>query len=160
MRSASASAIICSSSAIISRLCRVERRVVLHQLDLAEHELAVVLEVADDLEDRGAHRGERTLGRRAVAQRLAQEREPVRVVGEERVLLGVEVAEEGAGRDVGCGGDLLDGDVLEAALGARRRVASAISWRVRSLLRSRSPSVAPAVSLTTSDGTGMRLSVP
>src|SRR4051794_24318870 len=43
---------------------------------------------------------------------------------------------------------------------ARRRVASAISWRVRSLFRSRSPSVTPAVSLTRSDGTGMPLRVP
>ena len=64
-----------------------------------------------------AHRGERTLGRRAALQRLAQQLEALGVVGEQRVFLGVEVAEEGAGRDVGRGGDLLDRDVLEAPLG-------------------------------------------
>ena len=50
-------------------------------------------------------------------ERLAEEREPVRVVGEEGVLLGVEVAEERAGRDVGRGRDLLHRHVLEAPLG-------------------------------------------
>ena len=76
----------------------------------------MLLEVADHLEDRGAHRGERALGGGTVRERLAQEREPVRVVGEEGVLLGVEVAEERAGRDVGRGRDLLHRHVLEAPL--------------------------------------------
>ena len=66
-----------------------------------------------------AHRGERSLGGGPALQRLPEELEALRVVREECVLLRVEVAEERPGRDVRRGGDLLDGDVLEAAFGGK-----------------------------------------
>ena len=100
----------------------------------------------------------------------AEQREALGVVGEERVLLRVEVPEERAGRDLRRGGDLLDGHVVEAAFGREpdRRVGDLLSGP--ELLALAQPSrhgtrrdlgpAAPPPVCHRSQGTGMWHSVP
>ena len=75
-----------------------------------------------------------------LVEELAEQIEGLVEPGEEDLFLAGEVAEEGAGRHVRGGGDVVDGRAGEALPTKRSWAASRIASCVRSFLRSRSPS--------------------
>ena len=78
------------------------------------HRALVLLEGTEVLDDGVVHRSPRRLTRIPRGQEPAERFHPSPFLGQDHVVLGREVPEEGALGDLRCVGDLLDGDVVVA----------------------------------------------